>query len=114
MCDNFFVSERTLRNAFVKKFGVTPLQFQRELKLQRSLALIKEYPDLSICEISESLGFEYETHFNLLFKKRFGMSPRELRKKIADGFQIQNNISNENEVEWVDWDSLQPENVKQN
>lgn len=46
----------------------------------------KEYlltTDLSINAIAEEIGFDNEGYFSRIFKKYFGCSPREYRKKTG-------------------------------
>jgi len=56
--------------------GVTPNDLLRVCRLNRGaqLLLTREY---TIGEISDKIGFGTQSHFSNLFKKQFGMSPRE-------------------------------------
>ena len=69
MAKSLFVSERTLRNAFKKVYNTTPYHYQRDMKLKRSIALMKEYPELTMNEIAINLGFADESHFCKVFIK---------------------------------------------
>ena len=56
--------------------GVTPIDLLRVCRLNRAaeLLLTRKY---SILEISEMTGFGTQSHFSNLFKRHFGVSPRE-------------------------------------
>lgn len=90
--DKFYTNEELAKfincsvSPMVKKFkaeyGITPMQFQLETKLNEAKkALIGG--DMSIKEISASLGFCDATHFSTTFKKRFGILPRKVRKSSS-------------------------------
>ena len=113
MASKLYVSERTLRNAFILNYGITPIQYQRDLKLKKSIAMMSEYPQMSICEIAVSLGFSYETHFNLQFKNKFGISPGEYRNQIRSGKAVQNFDEDEKNVHWIDIDEINRKNALQ-
>ncbi|MBO4391922.1 MAG: helix-turn-helix transcriptional regulator [Clostridia bacterium] len=79
------VSEKRIRELFKNDFGVTPIQYQREIKLNRALALISEYPDARLNDISSNLGYGSEKIFNSCFRSKFGCSPSSYREKIKSG-----------------------------
>jgi len=56
--------------------GVTPIDLLRVCRLNRAaeLLLTRKY---SILEISEMTGFGTQSHFSSLFKRHFGVSPRD-------------------------------------
>ena len=79
IAEALYVSERTLRNSFKKIYGLTPSQFQRELKLNRAAALMREQPAASVKEIAGKVGFSDQAYFCKVFKMRFGRSPASFR-----------------------------------
>ena len=48
-------------------------------RLQRSFADISNHPDRSITVIAFENGFNSSAHFSTVFKRKFGLSPRDLR-----------------------------------
>jgi AraC-like DNA-binding protein len=64
---------------FKEVFGATPMQFlqQRRLQVARALLLTTDCDITSICM---SVGFSSLGSFSWLFRRRFGRSPRELRR----------------------------------
>lgn len=65
---------------FAKETGMTPHQYILQLKLQEACRLLK-FTNLSIAEISRSLGYDNCAYFSGQFKNRFGTSPTAYRKK---------------------------------
>jgi AraC family transcriptional regulator len=68
--------------AFTRAFGETPHAYVTRLRLERAAALLKR-GDVSVTEICLDGGFESPTSFSALFRKRFGVSPREFRRIAA-------------------------------
>lgn len=56
--------------------GMTPTDYFRVYKLNRSLELLKE-DKYKIASVAEMCGFSSPSHFSMLFKKQFGMLPSE-------------------------------------
>ncbi|RED64054.1 AraC family transcriptional regulator [Cohnella lupini] len=67
-----------ISNRFKELFGKSPLQVQREMKIQRAKMLL-ETSELSITEIAQSLGFSEIQNFTRLFKSYVGVSPTQFR-----------------------------------
>jgi AraC-like DNA-binding protein len=80
LADKLYVSERTLRNKFVKLYNQTLYQYQVHTKLQKACLLLKDYPKMKLREIAANLGFYDEFHFSKAFKKKYGLSPREFKE----------------------------------
>jgi AraC family transcriptional regulator of arabinose operon len=72
-----------ISNRFKELFGKTPMQVQREMKIQKAKTLL-ETNGMSITEIAYALGFNVLQNFTRLFKSYVGISPsqyRDLNKK---------------------------------
>ncbi len=72
------LSESTFRRLFKKQTGKTPNDFNRNLKLitaARLLLLTDDY----VNDIAYEVGFEDANYFIRVFKKSFGMTPRQYR-----------------------------------
>lgn len=94
IAESFADPELTV-GAVARRQGVTPRYLQRllqasgtsftarvnELRLQRAFALLTEAHDgrRRICDVAMDAGFSDITHFNRLFRARFGESPRAIR-----------------------------------
>jgi len=58
--------------------GETPSNFFRTYKLNRAAELLKS-GKYTIAEIADKTGFSTQSHFSVVFKKQFGVSPSEYR-----------------------------------
>lgn len=74
------ISYTYFRTIFKKKTGTSPNQYIITIRLRNASLLLKQ-TELSIKEISESVGFADQMYFSRIFKKRFGMTPKEFRKQ---------------------------------
>lgn len=61
--------------------GHTFKEMIQTIKLNKAIELLSS-SDLKIRDISESVGYENDTHFIRTFKKAFGMSPNQYRNQI--------------------------------
>lgn len=64
---------------FKQVYSVTPHQYLIDIKLKRAKGLI-ETTNLTLNEVCQAIGFESPFSFSILFKKRFGAAPSQLRK----------------------------------
>ena len=60
--------------------GMSIKEFIMDIRLKRGAQLLDE-SDLTIAEISYSIGFNNPKHFSICFKKQFDLTPTEFRKK---------------------------------
>lgn len=73
-------NEFTLKKEFKKLFGNTVFRYWHEIKMEKAQNLLSEN-DLSIKEISEAIGYKNPQHFSTAFKKNYGISPSEFKKR---------------------------------
>ena len=76
---NHNVSYVWFRKAFKDTIGISPGQYHLNLRIDKALQLLRE-TTLAIAEISLLCGFETESNFSKMFKKRKGMSPSAYRE----------------------------------
>ena len=74
------LSESTFLRKFKRVTGVSPIAYANERKLNAALFRLTETDD-PIVEIAYRTGFENQFYFSTCFKKKFGCSPSEYRKK---------------------------------
>lgn len=60
--------------------GMSIKEFIMDIRLKRGAQLLEE-SDLTVSEISDSTGFNNPKYFSICFKKHFGLTPTEFRKK---------------------------------
>lgn len=77
------------RTRFYAKFkqitGMSPNDYILNCKLKRAAEWLCGSPELPIKEITYRLGFNSPRYFSNCFKKQFGVSPAEYRKKAEAG-----------------------------
>lgn len=79
LADDNNIGYSYFRKMFKKYTGISPHQYQLEMKLFRAKELLLT-TDKSIKEISYEMGFQSIYYFSRLFKKKVGINPSELRK----------------------------------
>ncbi|MDR3200352.1 MAG: helix-turn-helix domain-containing protein [Spirochaetales bacterium] len=75
------VTDRHLRRVFSEEFGVSPVHYVLTRKLLLAKSLLTD-TKLSITGIAMSAGFGSIRRFNDAFRKRYKLTPGELRKNI--------------------------------
>ncbi|MEH2291261.1 helix-turn-helix transcriptional regulator [Nostoc sp.] len=69
-----------LKRGFREVFGTTVLGYVQSLRLEQAQQLLRG-TNLTIPEIAAQVGYESISHFGYLFKRQFGMTPREYRRQ---------------------------------
>ena len=73
------VTDRHLRRVFQQEFGVSPVEYAQTQRLLLAKRLLTD-TDLPIIDVAMASGFASLRRFNDLFRARYRMTPRELRK----------------------------------
>ncbi|MDR1161480.1 MAG: helix-turn-helix domain-containing protein [Tannerellaceae bacterium] len=68
-------------NQIKKITGTTPNDYLLSLKMNKARALLQHEKNFTISEIAYQLGFTNPAYFTKCFKKQFGITPQEYRKK---------------------------------
>ena len=71
------ITIRTLQQKVKKTTGKTPKAYQREIILHQAKILLKSGDIKTVSELTYQLGFEDSHYFSKLYKKQFGLSPKE-------------------------------------
>lgn len=72
------MAHSTFYNKIKALLGITPVEFIREMRLKRAHQLLAtEAYDVS--SVSYMVGFSDPRYFSKCFKKRFGISPSQVR-----------------------------------
>ena len=77
------ISERTLLNVFQTLLGIPTIKYIHNLKMDMAGRLLTTSTD-SVQEITDSLGFSDSFAFSKSFRRHFGISPREYRKRGSE------------------------------
>lgn len=75
----FGLNETKIRSEFKSEFNITVSEYINELRMLKARKMIVEKNHL-IKEIASECGYEHVPNFSRAFKKKFGISPDQLRK----------------------------------
>lgn len=75
------ISRYYLSHIFKERFHVSPQEYLIKYRLEKSEELLRT-TSLSIQEISEKTGYENPLTFSKIFKKVYGLSPRNYRSEL--------------------------------
>lgn len=80
LAHEFGTNEARLSAGFRRVFGMTIFDYIQKLRMQHACRLLVD-TDLPVTQIAYDVGYEYPGNFATAFKRHFGMSPRELRRR---------------------------------
>lgn len=73
-----------LKKMFKKETGLTPLQYLTDRRLENAAAILRTYVGAgNVSETAHMCGFSDPLYFSRLFKKKYGVSPRDYTKQKA-------------------------------
>ncbi|MBR7092325.1 MAG: helix-turn-helix domain-containing protein [Clostridia bacterium] len=75
----FFVNKYYLERLFKKEYGLSPLAYQQQRRLNEAKRLLR-FTDLTADRIGRQVGIGEPYYFSRLFKKIEGVGPREYRR----------------------------------
>lgn len=84
----FHFTESYVSKLIKATYGQTFTDIIQTIKLNKAIELLIS-SDLKIQHISESIGFENNTHFIRTFKKAHGISPNQYRKNVKNKVEIE-------------------------
>ena len=79
LSDEMGLSKVYLCRVFKRFKDMTPIDYFTRMKIERAQLLLQKFPDMSVREVSEQLGFSDMYYFSKVFKKFTGNSPSEAR-----------------------------------
>ena len=83
VADRFSMSASYFSTEFRKTLGYTFTEYLMMARIQRAGELLK-HSKLKIYEVAEALGYENTTYFSTLFKRQYGVSPKQFRGEDGD------------------------------
>jgi len=81
------MNDYKLKKGFKQLFGNTVYGFLQEYRLRKAKKLL-EKGDINIGEVASIVGYKRLSHFSMVFKKYFGINPREIKKKSKKWFKL--------------------------
>lgn len=85
LCKLIHTNRTTLNQKFKAQVGYTAMEYLLRHRLKLACESLV-HTNLSIAEISEAIGFKYDTYFIKQFTAKIGMSPTEYRRKARYEF----------------------------
>lgn len=82
ICKKFFMGKSQVCKIFGTHIGKGPMECYNERKMAEAKRLLRE--DKSVSTVSDLLGYSSIHNFSRAFKKCFGISPSEYKKKINE------------------------------
>lgn len=70
-------NERYLKDHFKTMFGTTVFGFIHDVRMDRARELLGQ-GDKSVAQVARLLGYKHASHFSSVFKKQFGVTPKEV------------------------------------
>lgn len=83
LADHVGLSPTYLSTLFKKETGSTIGQYLMDVRMDRAKQLMKD-PSRKLYEIAEAVGYEDVGYFTRVFKRSFGQTPSEYRKRQVD------------------------------
>ena len=81
IAEHFYLSQKTVENVFKQEYKMPMHQYVIRQKLECAKQYLKDYPNITLYEIARILNFCDEHHLSRMFKKTFGITPREYKKE---------------------------------
>ena len=75
------LSRATLYHRVLELTGLSPVEYIRDVKLEKSLALL-EKSGLSVSQVAYRIGFSTPNYFSKVFRDKYGRSPSDVRKSV--------------------------------
>lgn len=81
IAQNMYLSPFYVSKIFKSETGDTPIRHLINIRLEKAKELLEVGGAASIKEVAASVGYDDAYHFSKLFKKHYGISPSQARKK---------------------------------
>ena len=79
LCRLIHMNRTTLTRKFKEQVGFTAMEYLLRHRIKIACEALT-HTNLSLAEIAEAVGFQYDTYFIRIFEKKIGMSPTEYRQ----------------------------------
>ena len=81
LCKEVGIGRSLLYTKFKALTGMTPNNFILNYRLKHAAALLQQYPDIPIAEVSDRCGFSSPVYFSRCFKNQYECTPQNYRKE---------------------------------
>lgn len=83
------VTPRHLNNIFNDEYGTSVKNYSYTLRMRQAAFLLSYFPKLGINDIAVSLGYATSEIFSIMFRRYYGVSASEYRKKHAHTIRLE-------------------------
>lgn len=81
LCENLHQQDYKICKLIKKNTGLTFKELVQEKRIEKAVELLKS-TDYAIEDIIRRVGYENDSYFYRIFKKKFGLSPKEYKKNL--------------------------------
>ncbi|MFD2115162.1 helix-turn-helix domain-containing protein [Paenibacillus yanchengensis] len=81
IADQYFIHPNYFSRRFKERFGEKFIDYLTKLRMNRAMQLMSE-TTMKIFEIAELVGYEDAAYFGSVFRKIFGMTPKQYRDQL--------------------------------
>ncbi|MGF1563448.1 MAG: GlxA family transcriptional regulator [Geminicoccaceae bacterium] len=81
MIDRSRLPERSFKRRFKAATGLTPLDYVQSIRLEEAKQML-ETTELAVEAIATEVGYEDDSFFRRLFRRKVGLSPRDYRQRF--------------------------------
>lgn len=81
IAENMYLSPFYISKIFKSETGEAPIRHLINIRLDKAKEILESKKELSIQEVAALVGYDDAYHFSKLFKKRFGVSPSQMKKQ---------------------------------
>lgn len=75
------LNDYKLKKGFKEMFGTTVFGYLREKRLEKAFLLLQQ-GTMNVTDIANAVGYSNPSYFAEIFKKRFGINPREILRDL--------------------------------
>jgi AraC-like DNA-binding protein len=75
-----YITKYHLVHEFQRSFKISPIEYQAQKRIAKAKELLTN-TDYNMDEIANNLGFNSQSYFNQVFKKKTGLTPTQYRNK---------------------------------
>ncbi len=76
-----YISESHLRSKYLAVFGLPPRTYIQKVKMKKAQTLLR-ITERTVGDIAHDLGYINASKFSAVFRRYYGMSPREYRQTL--------------------------------
>ena len=84
LAERFRISPTALKKCFKGVYGTSVYSYLRNYRMQEAQKLLLE-TELTVGEIAAKIGYENPNKFTSAFKKTYGVTPTEFKKRCPIG-----------------------------